>query len=114
MTNHQHYSIEFIRPDGSTQRVFKPLTAVDVEQQPDVPADILATLAFAPIINGSVAFSRFTRFTMGKLYEQFGDEILRKNLIALLTEMTGGFKPKNPVGIFIHRVRLTATETVIK
>ncbi len=113
MSNHQVYKLPYRRPDGTVVDVVRPTSAIDVEQQPDIPSAILATAAFAPVINGVPSFSRFTLYTFKNLSDMYGDDTLRNHLSSLLTEIQGGFRPKNPVGILIHRVRLTATETVL-
>lgn len=101
------------KPDGTIAELIIPKTAVDVEQQPDIPACVLAVAALSPLVNGRRAWSRFTIYTLHRLQDQFGDHCLRLHLISLLVEMQGGFKPQNPIGIFIHRVRSTQTETTL-
>lgn len=113
MSKQQVYKLPYRRPDGSVVDVVKPVTPLDVEQQDDIPAAILATAAFSTFINGSPCFSRFTLRTFKTLSDQYGDETLRNHLIALLTEIQSGFRPSNPVGLLIHRVKLTATESTL-
>ena len=101
------------RADGTTVEVIVPTTPQDVEQQTNVPAYALATVALSPVIHGRHVWSQFTRDTMQRLERQFGDEVLRKTLSTLLYEMCCGLKPTNPIGLFIHRVRLTPTESAV-
>lgn len=95
--------------DGSTLSVVVPASRVDVEQQPNIPAHVLTLLAFSQKVNGVRRWSEFTAFTLKRLDQQFGDDVLRRTLCALLDDISNGFKPSNPIGIFIHRVRQTST-----
>ena len=95
--------------DGQTFQVVVPQSREDVENQPGVPAHVLALLAFAPRVNGLRRWSEFTKFTLSRLADQYGDDNLRSVLANLLDDITHGFSPTNPVGVFIHRVRATAT-----
>lgn len=101
------------KPDGTISEIIIPKTAIDVEQQPDIPAYVLAVAALSPVLNGRRAWSRFTLWALRRLQDQFGDRCLRLHLISLLVEMQGGFEPQNPIGIFIHRVRSTQTESLL-
>lgn len=113
MSNQQVYKLPYRRPDGTVVDVVRPVTPLDVHQQGDIPAAILATAAFSAIINGSPCFSLFTLRSFKRLADQYGDDTLRNHLIALLTEMQSGLRPTNPVGLLIHRVKLTATECTL-
>lgn len=95
--------------DGQTLQVVVPRSGVDVEMQANVPAHILALLAFAPRVNGVRRWSDFTKLTLARLADRYGDQTLRQVLSNLLDDMTNGFTPHNPVGVFIHRVRACAT-----
>lgn len=101
--------IQAHRANGETLKIVVPLSRVDVEQQPQVPAHVLAVLAFSQKVHGVRRWSEFTAFTLKRLDQQFGDEVLRRTLCALLDDIANGFKPNNPIGIFIHRVRQTST-----
>ena len=106
-----HDRIPYRKPDGTLVTVFVPHTPIDVDQQPDVPAAILACVALAPSVQGRRVWSPFTLSTLNRLQNIYGDEVLRRHLTSLLTEMQGGFKPANPVGLYIHRVRQTPTQS---
>ena len=105
--------IPYRRPDGSMCDVIVPRTRIDVEQQSDIPAAVLACVALAPVVHGHHAWSRFTLQTLYRLASDFGDDVLRLNLCSLLTEIEGGFRPLNPIGLFIHRVRTTPTQSTL-
>lgn len=111
MSNSTPEKIPFLRRDGSEGVIFVPRTPQDVEQQPDIPAAALACVAFAPKVNGVRAWSPYTYSVLRRLATQYGDELLRHHLCALLTDIIGGFAPINPIGILIHRVRQTPTES---
>lgn len=100
--------IQARRRDGTTLEIIVPMSRVDVEMQPDAPAYVLAVLAFSSRVNGVRRWSQFTLETLRRLERQFGSETLRSVLCGLLDDIAAGFRPTNPVGIFIHRVRLTA------
>lgn len=96
------------RRDGTTLDIVIPQSRLDVEMQPDVPAHVLATLAFSTCVNGVRRWSEFTRQTLQRLESQYGAQALRDTLCVLLDDIAAGFRPTNPVGLLIHRVRLTA------
>lgn len=96
-------------PDGSVVKLVVPKSSADVEMQRDVEAHLLALIAFAPVVQGRRRWSQFTNHTLRNLQRQYGDEILRTVLMGLLDDIRTGFKPMNPVGVFIHRVRASAT-----
>lgn len=100
--------------DGSLVRIVVPHSRLDVEQQPNVPAHVLALLAFSQVVNGVRRWSQFTALTFKRLASQLGDEALRSTLCALLDDMDSGFRPNNPIGIFIHRVRSTASTSELR
>lgn len=100
--------IQARRRDGSTLQVVVPTCRADVEMQPDIPSYVLATLAFSVRINGVRRWSDFTRQTLKRLEGQYGAQALRETLCVLLDDIATGFKPSNPIGILIHRLRLTA------
>lgn len=101
-------TIQARKRDGSTQTIVIPKSRLDVEMQPDVPAYVLATLAFSLRVNGVRRWSDFTLQTLRRLESQYGAQALRDTLCVLLDDIATGFKPINPVGILIHRIRLTA------
>lgn len=100
--------IQARRRDGSTLQVVVPTCRADVEMQPDIPAHVLAVLAFSARVNGVRRWSEFTRQTLQRLETQYGSATLRECLGCLLDDIATGFRPTNPVGILIHRVRMTA------
>lgn len=95
--------------DGQPLTVVVPRSRIDVEQQPNVPAHVLALLAFSQRVHGVRRWSEYTGFTLRRLSHDYGDDTVRSTLAALLDDMAAGFRPDNPVGILIHRVRATAT-----
>lgn len=99
--------------NGNSSALIVPRSGVDVDNQLQFYAWQLATAAFAPVVNGRRCFSRFTADTFKRIEHQYGPDTLRRHLAALLDEMRSGFKPSNPVGLLIHRVRLTATDTML-
>lgn len=105
--------IRYRKADGTVCTIFVPHTPVDVDQQADIPAAVLACVALAPLVGGKRAWSPYTLQTLYRLTNTFGDDVLRRHLSSLLTEMQGGFKPSNPVGLFIHRVRQTPTQSTL-
>lgn len=111
MTGLKPEIIQARKRDGTVVRVVVPATRVDVEQQPDVPAATLALLAFSSVKDGVRRWSDFTRSTLLKLERSYGDAVLRSTLCALLDDIASGFRPSNPVGLFIHRVRATSNST---
>lgn len=100
--------IQYRRRDGGLSKFIVPRTRQDIEQQPDVPAWALALLAFSQKVDGRRRWSDFTHKTFLALQQQYGDTAMRTTLAALLDEINMGLKPTNPIGLFIHRVRLTA------
>lgn len=100
--------IQARKRDGSTQSIVIPKSRLDVEMQPDIPAYVLSTLAFSVRINGVRRWSDFTLQTLKRLESQYGAQALRETLCVLLDDIATGFKPTNPIGILIHRIRLTA------
>lgn len=100
--------IQARKRDGSTMSIVIPKTRVDVEMQPEVPAYVLATLAFSARVNGVRRWSDFTLQTLKRLESQYGAQAVRETLAVLLDDIANGFKPSNPIGILIHRIRLTA------
>lgn len=106
-----HEQMAFINPDGSKGVLYVPRTPRDVEEQPNIPAAALATVAFAPLVNGRRAWSQYTYSVLKRQAAVYGEEVLRRHLCALLTEILGGFKPDNPIGLLIHRVRQTPTDS---
>lgn len=92
---------------GETRKVFVPRNSADIDNQSDVPAAVLALIAFSPIVDGVVNYSSFTYSVMKQLQRQVGDETLRRVLSELLDEISRGFKPHNPFGLFVSRVRGT-------
>lgn len=100
--------ISTVGRDGKPLHITVPRTRLDVEMQPDIPARVLALLAFSTKVDGRRRWSDFTRQTFRNLEQQYGDSALRTTLAALLDEINMGLKPTNPIGLFIHRVRLTA------
>ena len=111
MANPPHEKISYRRLDGTDGIMVVPRTPHDVEQQSDIPAAALASVAFAPKVNGRRAWSPYTYSVLSRLATQYGDDLLRRHLCALLTDILGGFSPTNPIGILIHRVRQTPTES---
>lgn len=109
MTNRKPEIVQARNRDGSLVRVVVPVTRLDVEQQPNVPAHVLALLAFSQVVNGVRRWSQYTALTFRRLSGQYGDDALRTTLCALLDDIAAGFRPSNPIGIYIHRVRSTAT-----
>ena len=95
--------------DGSVLQIVVPKSSGDVEMQQEVPVHVLALLAFSPRIQGKRRWSEFTRLTLRRLEDQYGSDTLRLVLMGLLDDIQSGFHPENPVGVFIHRVRATAT-----
>lgn len=100
--------------DGAVVRVVVPFSRVDVEQQPNIPAYVLALVAFSQVVNGVRRWSQFTSLTLKRLQSEFGEDALRDTLCSLLDDMANGFVPENPIGLFIHRVRSTATTTELE
>lgn len=100
--------IQARRRDGSTLQVVVPTCRADVEMQPDIPSHVLAVLAFSTRVKGVRRWSEFTRQTLQRLETQYGAATLRECLGGLLDDIATGFRPTNPVGILIHRVRMTA------
>lgn len=103
----QTQTVPYRRPDGTTAQAIIPRTAADVRNQPDVPAWVLVVLALSPRVDGKKVYSSYTVQQIKRLQAQFGPESLRYQLESLLTDMLGGFMPTNPMGLFIHRVRLS-------
>lgn len=98
---------------GKPLQIVVPVTRADVEQQPDIPARVLALLAFSQRVGGVRRWSDFTRLTLKRLEDQYGDDSMRHALAALLDEIQMGLKPSNPIGLYIHRVRLTANSNTL-
>lgn len=109
MATQQPEIITASRRNGESLRIVVPHSRVDVEQQLSIPAHVLALLAFSDRVNGVRRWSEFTALTLRRLDSQYGDDVLRRTLCSLLDDIRAGFKPLNPVGIFIHRVRQSAT-----
>lgn len=103
--------IQTVDSTGKPLSIVVPRTRIDVELQPNIPARVLALLAFSSRVGGVRRWSDFTRLTLRRLEEQYGDEAMRQALAALLDEITMGLRPSNPIGLYIHRVRLTANST---
>lgn len=99
---------------GVSYRVVPPRSVEDVDCQPDVPSWILALLAFAPLVNGRLFVSKFTCSALRDLNEQCGAPLLREMLRQLVLDISGGYRPANPYGLFISRCRrmLTDCETI--
>lgn len=106
--------IQTRKRDGTPLTICVPKSRIDVEQQPDIPAHALALLAFSKKVNGVRRWSEFTALTLKRLSDQYGDSALRLTLAGLLDDMAAGFRPVNPVGVYIHRVRATATTDELK
>ena len=108
MKEQKSETIQARKRDGTTQTIVIPKSRLDVEMQPDIPPHVLATLAFSVRVNGVRRWSDFTLQTLKRLESQYGAQALRETLGVLLDDISSGFKPNNPVGILIHRLRLTA------
>lgn len=104
------------RRDGTELKIIVPRTAADVDCQPDLPAWVLALFAFAPrSSDGHVqGWSPFSRDTLRRLSDDYGDNVLRRQLISLLIDIEGGFRPDNPIGLLIHRTRATTTSRTLQ
>lgn len=109
-TNPKQQMITVRRQAGGELQVCIPRTVEDVDQQPEIPAWFLAMLAFAQVsVDGGVRWSPHARDVLRRLSAEYGDEEMRRQLRGLLIDMQGGFKPDNPVGLLIHRVRANGT-----
>lgn len=108
---HQPEVLEIRRPDGTTHKVIVPKTALDVENQPEIPAYALAVLAFSPVDDkqGRLRWSPSARDALKRLTEEYGEAEVRRQLIALLIDIEQGFRPINPIGLLIHRTRSAGT-----
>ena len=98
-------SIRLIMKDGRSVTVYRPESPADVEQQSDIPAYVLAVLAFAPCSGGALRWSKFTLDVFKQLQRQFGDTMLRECLRDLLADISDGFRATNPYGLLVSRVR---------
>lgn len=103
--------LEVQRQDGTHQRIIVPRTSADVAAQPDVPAFALALIAFAPLVNGRRMWSNFTRVTLVRLQDRYGDDFMRRVLASLLDDIKSGLRATNPIGLLIHRLRIAADST---
>ena len=100
---------------GEKREIVVPRTPADVDLQDDVPAWGLALLALSPYDErGIIRWSPFARETLKRLAEQYGDFEVRKQLRGLLIDIEGGFVPDNPIGLLIHRVRVSGTTRPIE
>lgn len=99
------------RRDGSHVRIIVPKTSADVLSQPDIPAFSLALIAFAPIVDGRRMWSNFTRATLVRLQDHYGDDFMRRVLANLLDDIQSGLRATNPIGLLIHRMRIAADST---
>lgn len=104
-------TIQARKQDGTRYTLVIPKSRLDVEMQPDVPPYVLATLAFSVRVNGVRRWSDFTLRTLCRLERQYGAQAMRETLGMLLDDIVNGFKPHNPIGILIHRLRLTANSS---
>lgn len=111
MSDSKREVVYTIDSTGKRIPIFVPRTRLDVEQQPHISARVLALLAFSTRVGGVRRWSDFTRLTFRRLHEQYGEEAMRTALCALLDEINTGFRPSNPIGLYIHRVRSTANST---
>lgn len=92
-------------PDGSIIDVFPPRSVVDLDNQQDVPAWLLALIAFAPIVDGHVRWSPFSRSVLRQLEATYGDEFLREQLRNVLIDIDNGYRVNNPYGLLVSRCR---------
>lgn len=113
MTTKQE-TIQARGPDGKPVTIIIPRTRYDVEMQPHIPAYTLATLAYSSLIEGHRRWSQYTLDTLKRISAQYGDDVMRRMLCALLDETAAGFRPTNPIGLLIHRTRTSAnTDTLV-
>lgn len=108
MIRQQSEIIKAHKRDGSTLDIVVPVRRCDVEMQPGIPAHVLATLAFSKRVDGVRRWSEYTRQTLRRIEEQYGEQTMRNVLGDLLDDIATGFRPHNPIGILIHRVRCSA------
>lgn len=96
--------------NGERVEMVVPTCPADVENQPNFPAWSLALMAFCPFdAYGRAIWSPFSKQTLKRLQDDYGEAELRKQLMGLLIDMAEGFKPSNPIGLLIHRVRQCGT-----
>lgn len=109
-------AVEIRRKDGAIVKVVVPKTAIDVESQPDIPAYALALVAFSPVDprTGWLRWSPHARDVLSRLTEQYGEPEVRRQLIGVLIDMEQGFKPLNPIGLLVHRVRTAGTTKTLQ
>lgn len=103
--NKPNVSIKIRQPDGSLHQIFPCRNLQDLENQKQFPAWVLALCTFSPIVQGRLNFSLFTRNVLKQLSDTYCDELLREVLRELLIDIEGGFRPHNPFGLFVARVR---------
>ena len=95
---------------GEKREVVVPHTPEDIDNQPEINAWGLALIALSPYDErGIMRWSPYARETLIRLSNEYGDEVVRRQLRGLIIDMNGGFKPTNPIGLLIHRVRQSGT-----
>lgn len=115
-TPEQKQEIVIVRlRDGGEMKVIVPRSPADVDMQPNVPAWVLTMFAFAlRTHDGRYTWSPYTRDTLKRLSDDYGDDTLRRHLSSLLIDIEGGFRPDNPLGLIIHRVRSSTTTRTLQ
>ena len=105
----------FLTVRGEKREVVVPRTAADVDMQPDIDGWGLALLALSPYDErGMLRWSPFARETLRRLSDEYGDDTVRRQLRGLLIDIEGGFIPSNPIGLLIHRVRVSGTSRPVE
>lgn len=100
--------------DGSlAYDVVRCTSPSDLDCQPDIPIVALVLVTLSPILDGKLMWSPYTAERLRGLLRQFGDARLRSVLFSMLVDMKAGFKPSNPIGLFISRVTSATVSDVV-
>ena len=102
--------VKFNLGNGVSYSVVPPRYVEDVDNQANIPAWILALLAFAPIRNSALCVSRFTVRVLRQIENDCGSAVLRDQLRQLLIDMENGYSPSNCYGLLISRCRKTVSD----
>lgn len=91
--------------EGKKVSAFRCYTVADVDNQPDVPAWSLALISLPPVSDGKLLISAYTRHVLIRLQDTCGAAVCRDCLRSVIADMSHGFCPRNPVGVYVSRCR---------